>query len=370
MIRDASRDFMRRLVLGVLLLLAGDGLAEDLSAPSVPRSDEIRGILSERIDDQKRSVGMVVGIVEPQGRRLISHGHFTKDRSREVNGNTVFEIGSVTKVFTALALADMVHRDEVAARDPVAMYLPDDVIVPRRKGKAIVLEDLATHRSGLPRLPDNLSPKDENNPYADYTVGQLYEFLSRYRLTRDIGAQREYSNLGYGLLGHVLARRAGKSYEALVRDRISAPLKMRSTGITLPPDVKARLATGHDVTLKALPNWDWLMLPGAGALRSTANDLLNFLDLLLGQKDLSLAPSVEAALDWVATKSGDGEMVWKNGGTSGYRSFIGILPNAKVGVVVLSNSTTSVDDIGQHLLNSDLPLVPPPRERTVATRQS
>ena len=163
----------------------------------------------------------MVGVIEPQGRRVVAYGSLNQGDPRPLNGDTIFEIGSVTKVFTSLLLADMVQRGEVALADPVAKYLPADVKVPERGGRVITLVDLSTHTSGLPRMPSNFHPKDPANPYADYTVEQLYQFLSSYQLTRDIGSQFEYSNLGGGLLGQALARRAGMDYEALVRSRIA-----------------------------------------------------------------------------------------------------------------------------------------------------
>ena len=115
---------------------------------------------------------------------------------RPLDGNTVFEIGSISKVFTALVLADMVRKGELALEDPVAKYLPDTVKVPARNGRQITLLDLATQSSGLPRMPTNFTPKDPANPYADYTIRQLYDFLSGYQLPRDPGERYEYSNLG------------------------------------------------------------------------------------------------------------------------------------------------------------------------------
>ena len=257
---------------------------------------EIRKILVERIDAFHMGVGIVVGVIDPQGRRVVAYGSLNQGDSRPLNGDTIFEIGSVTKVFTSLLLSDMVQHGEVALADPVAKYLPADVKVPERGGRVITLVDLSTHTSGLPRLPSNLLPKDPANPYADYTVEQLYQFLSSYQLTRDIGAQFEYSNLGGGLLGHALARRAGMDYEALVRSRISSPLGMSSTGITLTPEMKGRLAVGHNDKLTAVPNWDLPTLAGAGALRSSANDLLTFLGANLGYVKSPLAPAMAAML--------------------------------------------------------------------------
>jgi D-alanyl-D-alanine-carboxypeptidase/D-alanyl-D-alanine-endopeptidase len=361
-----------RCLLVVMILMASIVSAKSSSDPRIPSDSEIRRILSERIDERKQSVGIVVGIVGPEGRRLVAHGHFAADDLRTVNGDTVFEIGSVTKVFTALLLADMARRGEVELTDPVAKYLPEDVAVPQRADKVITLADLASHTSGLPPMPDNLAPMNSANPYADYSVERLYQFLSSHRLIRDIGARWEYSNLGYGLLGYALARRAGIDYESLVHDRILAPLDMESTAITLSAAMQTRLATGHDAALEAVPNWDLPTFAGAGALRSTASDLLTFLEMALGAKESPLFPALTATLatrrptgirdetagfGWIIAKSGDDEMIWHNGGTGGYRSFIGFLPKAKVGVVVLSNTFTEVgvvDYIGQQLLNPDI----------------
>lgn len=273
----------------------------------------------------------------------------------------------------------MVQRGEVALTDPVVKYLPSGVKMPERNGRQITLEDLATHTSGLPRLPSNLHPKDPANPYADYSVEQLYEFLSGYQITRDIGSQYEYSNLGGGLLGHVLARRAGMDYEKLVRSRICEPLGMRSTGITLSDEMKIRFAVGHDTTMQRVEHWDLPMLAGAGALRSTANDMLTFVGANLGYVKSPLAsamaamlavhrptgtPGLEIGLGWhILTRDGH-EIVWHNGGTGGFRSFIGFERKTGTGVVVLSNAETlaGVDDIGQHLLNANAPLYQPPKE--------
>jgi CubicO group peptidase (beta-lactamase class C family) len=191
---------------------------------------------------------------------------------------------------------------------------------------------------------------------------------------RDVGSGFEYSNLGGGLLGHALARRAGMSYEALVTSRIAQPLHMRSTGITLSAEMKARLAVGHNDRLAAVPNFDYQALAGTGALRSTAHDLLVFVAANLGYAKSPLAPAMaamlkvrrpttipgtEMALGWVVT--GDG-IVWRNGSTAGYRSFVGYDPKSHAGVVVLSNTftTTGLNDIGMHLLDRRIPLAKPP----------
>jgi CubicO group peptidase (beta-lactamase class C family) len=347
-------------------------LAQSCSA--LPRDSEIQHILAERIDGEHRGVGIAVGVITPNGRRVISHGGFAHDDPRRLDGDTVFEIGSVGKVFTALLLADMVQRGEVALNDPIAKYLPPDVKVPQFGGRTITLLDLATHTSGLPRLPTNFAPRDPTNPYADYSVAQLYSFLSAYELTRGIGAQYAYSNLGYGLLGNILARRAGMDYEALVKSRIAVPLGLSSTAMTLPSGLAAKLAVGHNEMLQAVPNWDDTMLAGAGSLRSSVNDLLTFLAAQLGKADAPLGsamaamlavrrptgtPDLDIALGWhVSTQEGR-ELVWHNGGTGGYSSFIAFCPQARVGIVVLANSEIGVDDIALHLMDPQRPLDKP-----------
>src|SRR5262245_36881471 len=170
--------------------------ARMIVAQSGITDDEIKSILLDRVDRAKRSVGIVVGLVDEKGTRIISYGKPSQTSDQTVNGDSVFEIGSVTKVFTAILLAEMVERGEVSLQDPISKYLPKSVKTPTRDGKEITLLDLSSQVSGLPRLPGNFAPKDRENPYADYTVEQMYAFLSGYTPTRDIGAKYEYSNYG------------------------------------------------------------------------------------------------------------------------------------------------------------------------------
>src|ERR1017187_3791864 len=303
----------------------------------VPSDSVIRAILADRIDTLHQNVGIVVG--------------------------------SPTKVFTSTILADMVQRGEVSLDDPVAKYLPAGVKMPQRGGKQITLIDLATHTSGLPRMPSNFAPKDIENPYADYTVANLFQFLSTYELKRDIGSQFEYSNMGVGLLGQALARRAGMGYEALVRARVTGPLKMENTRIALSPEMKSRLAQGHNEARQPTANWDLPTFAGAGALRSDERDMLTFIAAHLGYVESPLGPAMaamtkvrrpagnpqtEVALAWIVAKKEGREIYWQNGGTGGYRSFIGFDPKSRVGVVLLSNMSTrtGMDDIGMHLLDA------------------
>ena len=236
-----------------MLLLRTLAFAQAPVDSPLPADAEIHQILADRIGSQDTGIGIVVGVIDAKGRRVVAYGSLAKDDKRTLNGDTVFEIGSMTKVFTSLVLMDMVQKGEVAVTDPVSKYLPASVKVPERNGKKITLQDLSTQSSGLPRMPSNFHPKDASNPYVDYSAEQLYEFLSGYQLTRDIGSQYEYSNLGVGLLGHALTLRAGMDYEAMVRSRICEPLGMNSTRVTL--YARNENTIGH---------WTWPR-PGCGA---------------------------------------------------------------------------------------------------------
>lgn len=353
---------------------AADKLALAASAP--PPDSEIRQILVNRIDIQKQGVGIVIGVIDDEGRRIVAHGSLEKGDKRMLDGDTIFEIGSITKVFTALLAADMAEHGEVRLDDPIAKYLPAGVHVPQRKGRQITLIDLATHTSGLPRTLQDIRPKTRLSPFADYSLEQLYSFLSSYELTRDVGSTYQYSNLGFGLLGLGLARRAGTDYESLIESRIAGPLKMKDTRITLTGEMQERLAAGHDAALIAVSRGNSPTLAGAGALRSTANDLLIFLAEALGYTDSPLAPPMrtllatrrptgqafmEIAMAWnVDTRKGH-EIIWKNGTTGGYRAFMGYDPRSRVGVVALSNASTKlgVDDIALHLLDARYALAAP-----------
>lgn len=360
-------------------LITAVALAAGLQQPQqLPSDSAVRAFLSPRVaafpDSGKHGTGIVVGLLDGSGaRRIVTAG---------VDSTGVFEIGSITKVFTTSILEDMVERREVKLDDPVAKYLPRSVRVPARDERQITLLDLATQSSGLPRMPTNFSPRDSLNPYADYSVQQMYEFLSGYQLTRDIGAEYEYSNLGMGLLGHALALKAGMSYEELVRRRILTPLGMTHTAITLTPAMRAKLAPGHNGEGSAVPNWDLPTLAGAGALRSNASDMLTFLRANIDSMATPLSrtfkhaqaerretstPALKIGLGWHILARPAGNVVWHNGGTGGYRTFIGFDATRRLGVVVLSNLDASVDDIGFHLLDETYPLRPiQPRRMEVA----
>ena len=361
--RARSGLWMAVLVCGLVAGFA-DCLAQ---APTVP--EDVVTSVHARVD-HGYNVGIVVGVVNPHGTTYFAYGKTAISGDEHPDEQTVFEIGSITKVFTSILLADMVERGEVALDDPIERYLPDSVTVPTRNGRSITLEDLATQTSGLPRMPNNFAPADAANPYADYSVQQMYDFLSGHTLRRDIGAQYEYSNYAVGLLGHILTLRAGMSYEELVKERIADVLGMPDTRVTLTPEMRSRLAIGHSGS-REVANWDIPTLAGAGALRSTARDMLVFLAANLGLTETPLraalemthrarheagSPQMQIGLGWHIRIAGDHEVIWHNGGTGGYRSFAGFVEETATGVVVLTNTNMSADDIGLHLLDASVPL--------------
>lgn len=359
-------------------LLAGCTRDEPELQQHFPSDDVIQELIQSRVDE-KGAIGIVVGVMEADGSTRIFAAGASGPDARPLGESSVFEIGSITKVFTGILLADMVAKGEVAFDDPVAKFLPEGkVTIPTRGGKEIKLLDLATHRSALPRLPDNFSPADVTNPYVDYTVEQMYEFLSNHKLRRDIGSEVEYSNLGVGLLGHTLARAVGSSYEEIVRERILNPLGMNNTSIRLSTGMRQWLVRGHSRSGEVVSNWDFATLEGAGALRSDVTDMLKFIAANTGPAESpleetirvsheargSLSGEVDVGLNWIISPAGNSKIIWHNGGTGGYHSFAGFDPVKGVGAVVLINSSHDIDDIGMHLINASMPLRKPPVERT------
>jgi CubicO group peptidase (beta-lactamase class C family) len=338
-------------------------LAIPLTANAQIVDSVARRLLTQRVDSAKNP-GIVLGILENGRQRIIAVGK-SDAPSGTLDGNTLFEIGSLTKLFTSTVLADMVRRHEVSLDDPVAKFLPEHVKMPQRGGRQITFVDLSTQFSGLPAKPDNMHPKDAANPFADYTREQLYEFLSGYKLARDIGSKFEYSNLGVGLLGEALAEGMAIPYEQLVSQRVLAPLGMSDTRITLAASQQQRFAQPHAADGSPAPHWELPSLAGAAALRSTANDMLKFARAAISEagplgnafKDAQkprrfVLPdsSVEIGLNWFTLHAGPTNILWHNGGTAGYRSYIGIDKQNHRAVILLTNSGNPVDDIGRKLL--------------------
>ena len=355
---------------------------------SIPDDAAIGGILETRIA-LREGAGMVAGVIEPAGKRLVARG---PAGASPFDADTVFEIGSITKVFTALLLADMALKGEVSLDDPAAKYLPEGAAMPSRNGEEITLRHLSQHTSGLPSLPDNMPFSDPQDPYADYTEEHLLAFLASYQLTRDPGSEYEYSNFATGLLGYLLGRAAGTDYETLLRQRILDPLGMEDTAIALSPDQQRRFAQAHDGYMRPTKPWQLAVLAGAGALRSTASDVLVFASAALDPAS-PIAPALElslldrhgeqgqqqTALGWMIVPAPAGEVLAHGGGTGGFRSFLALQRDTGRAVVTLTNTMVepSAQDIALHLLVGSpvaearpvppAPPAPEPREEIALT---
>jgi serine-type D-Ala-D-Ala carboxypeptidase/endopeptidase len=335
-----------------------------------------RAVRAAAARERERPGLLVIGAIDGGATAVASKG--PQPRPEVAPERIIFEIGSVTKVFTALLLAIAVERGEATLDDPLVDHLPDGTRVPHRDGAVITLEHLATHSSGLPRLPPGMlwhALRHRDDPYADLSPEDALAALDRTRLRRPPGRRFGYSNFGGGVLGLALAHTAGTSYEALVRDRITGPLGMADTVITLGPEQRHRLAPGTKRRGGRAAAWTLPGLAGAGALHSTVHDLAIFARAQMGHlppdapDDLVaaipvthrvrtrgglLSPALRVGLGWMVMPIGRDkvEMLWHNGGTGGYRSFLGWTPVTHTAAICLSSNVRTVDRIGVRVLNT------------------
>lgn len=326
--------------------------------------DNTQSIISKEVEG-KRSKSIIVGIVDVNGRKVFAEGIKSDENPIKPDENTIYEIGSITKVFTSLVLSKMYLRGELALNDPISKFLPKGIKTPFRNGKEISLLNLATHTSGMPRFPYNVSPKDLDQPYNDYGVNKLYEYIDGFQPTYDIGSRWKYSNIGYGVLGRVITLVSGKKFESLVIEEICNPLQLGNTVITLNDKQRSNMAVGHTEAGMPVEITQLGEISAGGALRSNINDLLTFAEANLGLKETPLFPAME--LTHIARVKKDGDdtfntmgwtlvsegLLFKDGGMPGFRTFIGIDKKNKRGVVVLSNSNNSVTDIGRFILEKN-----------------
>jgi serine-type D-Ala-D-Ala carboxypeptidase/endopeptidase len=324
---------------------------------------ELQRILNDRVEE-RRVTGIVVVVRDATGKKRLYCAGSTGKPGVALDGEAVFEIGSVTKTFTASLLADMVVRGEVKLDDPVSKYLPAGVKVPERDGRAITMVELATHSSGLPFLPANLSP-DIQRSWAQYTDAQMNAFLAGYTLPQAPGEKFLYSDTGFGLLGHALELRAGKPWEDLVEERIARPLAMTDTRQHVDAAMRRHLTQGHDAAGAAVPAWQFGTQAGLGALRSDTNDLMKYLEANLdppkGELGEALAMThvsrrdafsakTQVGLGWFIGIPANRGLIFHGGSTPGYNSFVGFDPKTGLAVVVLANTSADISDIGLHVL--------------------
>jgi serine-type D-Ala-D-Ala carboxypeptidase/endopeptidase len=309
-------------------------------------------------------VGMAVGVLAEGRQWSAGYGRISAAVDRSPEGQTVYEIGSITKAFTGILLGDAVAREQVTLEQAARELLPEGVTMPANGEAPIQLRHLATHTSGLPRLPDNMQPANPSNPYAAYSPDRLHTFLNGHQLRRAPGVASEYSNLAMGLLGYLLALRSAMDFDQLVAERIAQPLGMTSTAVALNPSMRERLAPPHRADGSPDANWDLSTLAGAGGLRSTVDDMLRLLAAHLEPPEGTLAKAIELAwqlqpeptekpaaamgLGWHLAR--DGHTRWHNGQTGGYRSMALISRQNRTAVVILANTATSeVDRLAQEI---------------------
>ena len=415
MIRDIISLFLLTLVSSVTIafLLSSSptlfpaAIASSFTTEKEPASststfkitDEIKNRINDLIDTNRTNAAIVIGIVDPNGTQFYSNGKISNTNNTTVDQNTVFAIGSNTKVFTTILLAEMVEDGLIKLNDPIDKYLPPNVTIPQYKGHKITIEDLATHTAGLPEFPSNYCPSfaisnaqtiDDKVQRAlnlmsctkNYTFGQLYLGLSNTTITREPGSKYEYSTFGAGLLGHILTLKSNmSSYDELLTKRILNVLGMNSTSIYLSDEQKSRLAIGH-LSGRELPlfNISNPLVPGGG-LYSSANDLLKFISSNIGLIKTKLDSAMQAShlirhstgflipnnievsgrdanielfigLGWLITTNLGNEIVWHNGGTiGGYNAFLGFNPATNRGIVVLCSTGVADVDITTLALN-------------------
>jgi D-alanyl-D-alanine-carboxypeptidase/D-alanyl-D-alanine-endopeptidase len=321
--------------------------------------------------DTSRSGGAVVAYVDSSGTTFAAVGQFSPDDRRPIDPDTQFEIGSVTKVFTALLLADSERAGKVKRDDSAAKYLlPANDPDTAKLGK-ITLLALVTHAAGLPRMPANQSGARD---YATYDRARLIEALRQHGPGAPVGRQSAYSNFGAAVLGETLAAAWQQPYAALLRSRVLAPLGMEKTSLAMtnatpPPNLTPGYALDQPVAHETC-----LAMAPAGAVLSSARDLAKFVEACLGLRETALrqaladtfrpqramdAPHGQIGLGWLILDDDGRTVLWHNGGTEGFRSFVGFSPTTQTGVVVLtSNRANNCDSLGLELLEAKLG--PPP----------
>lgn len=340
--------------------------APSLALAALPTNAEVEAILNKNLIANSKARGVAVALVDANGIRVVTAGIARGNEA--VKPQDLFEIGSVTKTFTGLLLAIADEKNEAKLDDPVEKFLPEGIKLRDSGSTPIRMVDLATHRSGLPRLATNMQPKDPKNPYADYTEQDLLDFLKGFTPTRVRNAQYEYSNIGFGLLGYALVRAAkATSFEALLNARILQPLNMSNTSSD-PSRFIERLTQPHDANGRPTPAWDLpIAHAAAGAIRSTAGDMGRYIEAIAGLKASPMAGAISLAtttreqgpnrinpigLAWMRLPFDKREILNHDGGTFGSSSSLMVDRAAKEGVFIVANSATRLTDIALHLMDA------------------
>jgi len=369
------------ILLLALIPLAG-GVSPDEWRETAPghfstlSKEQVDGVMDPLIRNGTYA-GAVVVLVDRNGSAVYSYGVSDRTLRTKPDENTLFNIGSVSKTFTGLLLAGELINGEVDLQAPVREYMPEGVTIPAYQEREITLEDLATHTSGLPGVPDsfftfiheNQSAADQlehlYDPYETMTAGEAYAFVSNYTLTRKPGTEWEYSNLGAAITGEIVSRRAGSSYEDLLNERILQPLGMNRTMIRIADDDQKHVATGYRGYATPMDEARTLQFndfwASSGGIYSTGEDMATYLAAQLGIIDTPLTTAVHLShqpravrsegppenrqgLFWDIIRGKDEVRVYlKAGETNGFQADIGMIPDEQKGVVILANTAHNSD---------------------------
>lgn len=349
------------------ILLVGVAVAIAAASHARPADTLIQNSLKTWLADSPG--GVAVAYIDKDGVGFAQAGRFSATDHRRLTPDTQFEIGSVTKTFTAVLLADAVRASRLALEDPIG--------APFARSGVTYLQ-LATHTSGLPPLPTDMAPSDQLNPYADEDLADLIRSFERVSAGLKPAAS-SYSNFGFGVLGQAVAGAWGKPYGDLLAERVLRPLAMKDTRLSWRDADRSRLAPPHDAAGVG-HNWDLNAFAPAGSLVSTTRDMARYVQANLGWVESPLAaaladthaarsavgaPTRQIGLAWMIERRGDAMRVWHTGGTGGYRSYVGFDPVAKTGVVVLTNHARGVEALAESLL-AEKPLPDTQAQRSAA----
>lgn len=308
------------------------------------------------------STGIIIGTIDETGPQYYGYGEVSKGSGLTPNKDTVYKLASVTKTFTAIALADYLLREEVSLDSPVKDLFNEPIVLPEKNAKPITLKSLVNHTSGLPKQPSDWANVALYNYPPIYTEADLLNFLSKYKPRNEVGSAVRYSNTAFGLLGMALSSSTGSSYESIVQARIIEPLGMTNTKINLTPSMSERLAPPRNNIISLLDGMG--ALEAAASLNSTAEDMLKYLAANIG---LTEAPAFSAmeyshqplgsyregqiGMAWFIEGEGENKIYAHGGTIPGYQTFVGFSKLKKIGVVVLASSSPVVGDIGRYILN-------------------
>jgi len=329
-----------------------------------PLQIKINAIALNYLKDPNNS-SLSIGIINNDKTELFFYGETKKGTDELPSSSSLYEIASISKTFTAIMLARAVNEGKIQLGDDIRKYLPGDFTNLQFKGIPIKIVNLSNHTSGLPSLPDDFDKQqgyDPANPYLHYPKEGIYSFLRKFKPDTIPGSVSAYSNLGFAMLGTILENVYQMPLAQLLQKSITGPLKMTGTHYKVPAPQQKLMVTGYsDETGKAVSYWNLEHFKAAGGLKSSIADMLLYLkanineintDFSLSHQPTDQQEDFERGLAWMIQPLDNETVIWHNGGTGGFRSYCGFIKSKKAGVILLSNSSASVDEAGLELLRN------------------